>query len=116
MNFQAKWLMALGTALMVAGCFLPWLSRNGQNVAGVEVTSFGYPAIVIMSCALVAGIGSLGLRIFKNLQPYLLTIILLMVISNLWRAFRLGAMGWGLAVVGLGMILAFWAYYRSRRD
>lgn len=116
MRLQAKWIMVLGALLMMAGCFLPWLSRGGRHVQGFDVTSFGYPALVIAFCAGIVGLGSLGIRVFDKLQPYLLFVISILAILNLWRAYRLGAIGLGLGIVFLGIILAVWAYFRSKRE
>jgi hypothetical protein len=120
MDNRWRWFL-LGSAAVVAICtVLPWYSRNGISVTGFGGPAIGNPAWVALVCAvLMGGLVFLPQRWRDYLLPWPIVVLLFLAVGNLWRAYKLGALGFGLPMMVLAGLLAAYSAFqlaKSKRD
>jgi hypothetical protein len=116
MDNRWKWIL-LGAAGLAALCtVLPWYARNGVSVSGFGGPEIGNPAWVALTCAVLIGGLPFAPRRWRDLiLPWPIVVLIFLAAGNLWRAYKQGAVGFGLPLLLLaGIAAAFAAYQLSR--
>lgn len=92
----------LVTALWCACTLLPWWSRNGLHITGFGGAALGNPGWLVLVIGGVLLLGQLlGGRLGDPLMRLAAVAGLLFALAQLWRAFRLEAIGMGLPLLVL---------------
>jgi len=104
----------IAALILIAGCFLPWFSQGSYHITGWEENAFFRPGWTIFGCMVVMVLSFLA-GIPWPRWPILLVVGAVLAAAA-WRAFKLDAFGWGLAVCFVGWILAIAATLKASSD
>lgn len=118
MQHWPRTVIYLGTALWCGCTLLPWWSRNGRHISGFGGPALGNPGwwVLLIGGALLGGY-LLGGRYGHLLMRLAAWAGLLFASAQLWRGFRLEAIGIGLPLllaIGLLNLVAVLQHLRSQ--